>query len=323
MVLIVIGIFFGSMIFLSQYNMWQEEQIEKERLDRKSQEKIELEKIKAERERIEVDKLKEERLEAERLESLKTPEQKEIEELESLKTPEQKEADLLEVERINQERIDRNNQERKENLKSNTANVENAIIEQSAESAQMSLTCEDYQTTLEQTSLLFFKVDKLCLKAFYGTHDDFDNFYDVMENIETAMTDEGITIHDVNDQLYSTLASVEIECIQDEDLQIYSANVKESIPLVRMCYNDVFKKYGWFPLMELASKKGTYSGQITNTSQCVLFCDSYGYEPQWAKSIGVYQAASKCTTILNNWENSDPDDQSWCTELAGYLVGQR
>ena len=59
-----------------------------------------------------------------------------------------------------------------------------------------------------------------------------------------------------------------------------------------------------------------------NNDQCVLFCDSYGYEPQWAKSMGVYQAASKCTIILNDWENSNPDDQSWCTELAGYLVGQ-
>ena len=314
-VLIVIGIFFGSILFIGTHDKWQEAQIEKERLDRQSREKIELEKIKAERERIEAEK---ERVEAERLEAQKS----EVERLESLKTPEQKEAELLEAERINQERIDRSNQERKENLKSNTSNVENAIIEQSAESTQMSLTCEDYQTTLNQISHMIFKLDKLCLKAFYGTYDDFDNFYDVMESLETGIAEKGVTVHDINNQLHNTFASVEMECMQDEDLQIYSTNVKDSLPLARMCYNDVYKKYGWFPLMELTSKNGIYSGQTTNTGQCELFCDSYGYEPYWAKSIGVYQAASKCTTILNNWESSDLDDQSWCTELAGYLVGQ-
>ena len=326
LVLIVLGIFFGAVLFVGMYDQWQEAQIEKEKLDRESHERIEKEKIKAERERVEAERerveaererveaetLEAEKIEAERLESLKTPEQKEAERLETEKLKmENLEAERLEADRLNQERIDRNNQERKENLKLNTDNVK---------STQTSPTCKDYQTTLNEISYMIFELDSLCLKAFYGTYDDFDNFYGVMEDLETALAKNGLTVHDVNNQLHNTFASVEMECMQDEDLQIYSTNVKDSLPLARMCYNDVYDKYGWFPFMELTLRSGGYSGQTTNTGQCVLFCDSYGYEPQWAKSMGVYQAASKCTTILNNWESSDLDDQSWCTELAGYLV---
>ena len=164
LVLIVLGIFFGAVLLIGMYDQWQEAQIEKEKLDRESHERIEKEKIKAGRERVEAER---ERVEAETLEAEKI----EAERLESLKTPEQKEAERLEADRLNQERIDRNNQEKKENLKLNTDNVK---------STQTSPTCKDYQTTLNEISYMIFELDSLCLKAFYGTYDDFDNFYGVM-----------------------------------------------------------------------------------------------------------------------------------------------
>ena len=324
LVLIVLGIFFGAVLFVGMYDQWQEAQIEKEKLDRESHERIEKEKIKAERERVEAERerveaererveaetLEAEKIEAERLESLKTPEQKEAERLETEKLKmENLEAERLEVDRLNQERIDRNNQERKENLKLNTDNVK---------STQTSPTCKDYQTTINEIGYMVYKFDIPCLTALHGTPADFDKFYNEMENLETVMTDAGITVQDINNQVWNTFASVELECREDSKLQEISTNFKEGFLTIEMCFNDVYEKYGWFPLMELTSRGGNSSEH--NNNSCVLFCDSYGYEPYWAKSMGVYQAASKCTTILNNWESSDLDDQSWCTELAGYLV---
>ena len=326
--LIVIGIFFGSILFVGIYNEWQEAQIEKERLDRESHERIEKEKIKverekveaerekveAERERVEAERLEAQKVEAERLESLKTPEQREAERLEADRLKmDNLEAERLEAERINQERIDRNNQERKENLESNVNNV----LPQE-QSTRTSLTCEDYSKTLNELTYTVYKFDIPCLKALHGTYDDFNDFYDGMEKLETATTKAGITVDDFNSQAWNTISSIETECSADSNLQERVTNVKEGFHIIGMCFNNVYEKYGWFPLMELTSRNTVSSGHTGNF--CVLFCDSYGYEPQWAKSMGVYQAASKCTTIMNNWESADSDDLSWCTELAGYLV---
>ena len=301
-VLIVIGIIFGSLIFGGQYTTWQEEQIENKRLDMRSQERIELEKIKAERERIEVDKLKEERLEAERLESLKTPEQKE--------------ADLLEAESINQERIDRNNQEREENLKSNTSNVENSIIEQSLESTQMSLTCEVTSEELLKVTNVTTLMYDMCHEALLG---DFDNFYQFskrMSIIQDASVSKGNTVKLVNAEMWSFLNKGE-SCTEVEITVEYNKALNGMNNMVH-CFENLEENFGWFPMNDFGEYVSTE--YLIEKDTCNIFCDINDYEPQWAKNMGPYQAASRCTTIMNNWENSDEWDVQWCTELSGFLL---
>lgn len=57
------------------------------------------------------------------------------------------------------------------------------------------------------------------------------------------------------------------------------------------------------------------------TQNCSLFCDSTGYEPQWAKSMGTWQAQSKCMTLVD-LENLGTADDDWCTEFGGYLMDE-
>lgn len=67
--------------------------------------------------------------------------------------------------------------------------------------------------------------------------------------------------------------------------------------------------------------KNVYDDTLaTGHASCVLFCDSSGYEPQWAKSMGENQAISKCTTLVAN-EYGTPDS-NWCIEFSGYVLDQ-
>ena len=54
-------------------------------------------------------------------------------------------------------------------------------------------------------------------------------------------------------------------------------------------------------------------------SQRVLFCDSTGYEPGWAKSIGEQQTLNKCMAI----DDYDSRDWDWCLEFGGYVMDKR
>ena len=307
-VLIVIGIFFGSALLVNIYDQWQESQIEKERLDRESREKIELEKIKAERERVEAER---ERVEAEKLEAQKL----EAERLESLKTPEQREAERLEAERLNQERIDRNNQERKERLETNKSNTPKL-------NQQDTISCDSYEEALNALYLFSGKLNQMCESIQYGSSSDFLLFSKEMQRIENAVYGEKDSPEGINERSWKLIDTVKSECPQ---LKTKSNDAQLQFGLMGLCFEIVYEEFGEFPAMGLGMSPDYFEYNpvyTANNDQCVLFCDSYGYEPQWAKSMGVYQAASKCTIILNDWENSDPDDQSWCTELAGYLVGQ-
>lgn len=56
----------------------------------------------------------------------------------------------------------------------------------------------------------------------------------------------------------------------------------------------------------------------SSLSSCVLFCDSAGYEPQWAKSMGERRAHSKCATLVTVDDYGARD--YWCSEFFGYMV---
>ncbi len=60
------------------------------------------------------------------------------------------------------------------------------------------------------------------------------------------------------------------------------------------------------------------SDRIVSNDQCSLFCDSNNYEPVWAKSMGKYQATSKCQSIVI--ENFQSKDGKWCIELLGKIL---
>ena len=328
LVLIVLGIFFGAVLFVGMYDQWQEAQIEKEKLDRESHERIEKEKIKAERERVEAERerveaererveaetLEAQKVEAERLESLKTPEQKEAERLETEKLKmENLEAERLEAERLNQERIDRNNQDRRDGLETNNFNTPKLNQEKTK-------TCNDFKEALNQIYQSVGRYNQICESVQYGSYDDFILFSKEMQLTEDAAYSLDSTPKKINEQIWKIIDTAKSECPQ---LRTEANDRQLQFSLMGLCFESVYEEFGEFPAMWFGMSPDYFEYNpeyTTNNDQCELFCDSYGYEPQWAKSMGVYQAASKCTTILNNWENSDPDDQSWCTELAGYLV---
>ena len=55
------------------------------------------------------------------------------------------------------------------------------------------------------------------------------------------------------------------------------------------------------------------------SDNCALFCDSAGYEPSWAKSMGQNQASSKCLGV-NTPSSIGSADWNWCNEYNGYLL---
>ncbi len=59
-------------------------------------------------------------------------------------------------------------------------------------------------------------------------------------------------------------------------------------------------------------------GEVATASQCALFCDSDGYEPEWAKSMGEEQAKNKCINLVVADYSSR--DAKWCVEYAGYQL---
>ena len=60
------------------------------------------------------------------------------------------------------------------------------------------------------------------------------------------------------------------------------------------------------------------SDKIGSNNQCSLFCDSNNYEPVWTKSMGKYQAMSKCQSIVIDAYQSK--DGKWCIELLGKII---
>lgn len=66
--------------------------------------------------------------------------------------------------------------------------------------------------------------------------------------------------------------------------------------------------------------KNVYDDNLTtDRASCVLFCDSTGYEPQWAKNMGKWQAHSKCMTLIGV-EDPGTRDFNWCDEYFGYML---
>jgi hypothetical protein len=61
-----------------------------------------------------------------------------------------------------------------------------------------------------------------------------------------------------------------------------------------------------------------FSVLLSNQSFAVDFRDSNGYTPNWAKSLGPYQALNKCSTIINEITK----DGNWCFEWTAYVVDQ-
>lgn len=53
---------------------------------------------------------------------------------------------------------------------------------------------------------------------------------------------------------------------------------------------------------------------------CSLFCDSTGYEPQWAKGMGEFQAQMKCLQSISDAYGTP--DSNWCVEFSGYTLDQ-
>ncbi len=73
------------------------------------------------------------------------------------------------------------------------------------------------------------------------------------------------------------------------------------------CLNEVENKF--------LKNPNTLTNPTTQT--CNLFCDSRGYEPQWAKSISEETAFNTCIDTIP-LDNSP--DSLWCDEFIEYLV---
>ena len=92
---------------------------------------------------------------------------------------------------------------------------------------------------------------------------------------------------------------------------------KDGRPLIDAEWCLEFLKSGIVDAVTRTVSKLTGSGSINKAEpSCVLFCDSDGYEPKWAKSMGEMQA------IMNCWDvgSLDSDDLGWCLEFSGYMM---
>ena len=221
-ILIVIGIFFGSMIFIGQYSTWQESQVEKERLDRESRERIELEKIKAA-----------EKLETERLESLKTPEQREAERLEAERLNQQRQ-EQLESERLNQQRQEQIQQEQiqkhkelaQKKLTVNNANTDSA----NTENVRVAI---EYYTHLKKT---FQDMHRSCSNV--SNYEDYYIFRSFIINTQSHIDE--LIISDV------AIADHIIRLGLQDNIDITNAadSSKRSINSYSACLTDLLNEYG-------------------------------------------------------------------------------
>ena len=296
-VLLIIGVLLGTYIAIDLYKYGIDSDLEDKRLEARI---AEMENTKKPQSIISQQLEKEERLE-----NLKSTEQKEAEE--RLKR------EKAEAERLEKERILKKAEEKR--VGSGTSTIPQDRLE---------TTCNDYEVSLKEidNTTLFVQLNQLCKDAVYGSYSDFLEFSETMQGIEDGFARSGASVQEVTEGFVTEIDNAKAECPDNMNMQSIINRITESYVLMSYCFQDVYEEFGEFPAMEfgLFDYSDYDSGNTVNNDQCILFCDSYGYEPQWAKSIGVYQAASKCTTILNNWESSDIDDQSWCTELAGYLL---
>ena len=58
---------------------------------------------------------------------------------------------------------------------------------------------------------------------------------------------------------------------------------------------------------------------VIDFSTCIIFCDSTGYEPRWAKTMGQNQAMQACWSVGLSPDYSSKD-WKWCNELSGYVM---
>ena len=73
----------------------------------------------------------------------------------------------------------------------------------------------------------------------------------------------------------------------------------------------------FIPNDEGSTPDQTSMPEPTSTNTCYLFCDSTGYEPQWAKSANSDAAVRACTNVIP-FNNSN--DSLWCDEFFEYYL---
>ena len=236
---------------------------------------------------------------------------------------------------IEKERLDREGQEKIEmdKIKAERERIETEELEEQRSEAerlgnlktpeqnlQKTAACDDFKEGLTQMYEIASRYNQVCESVQYGSYGDFLIFSEEMHLFENTLHHIGTTPKKANEQTWKIIDTAKNECPQ---LKAKANDVQLQFSLMGLCFESVYEMFGEFPAMWFGMSPDYFEhnpAHTANGDQCVLFCDSYGHEPQWAKSMGVYKAASKCTTILNDWESSDPDDQSWCTEFAEYLI---
>ena len=184
--------------------------------------------------------------------------------------------------------------------------------------------CRFYEEKLDTVYETSVRFEELCKNAQFGSYSDFYDFSSKMQIVDDLLLESGSSAQEVNNLSWELFDVVEDMCSDNTGLQTKASSVQFQFSLMSLCFEDMYEEFGEFPGMELGLSPDyfDYNSKITaNNDQCLLFCDSYGYEPYWVKSMGEYQVITKCTVIFNNSESANPDDLSWCYELTGYMVG--
>lgn len=132
--------------------------------------------------------------------------------------------------------------------------------------------------------------------------------YMIMDGL--ALHGAGLTLSFTNDKQYLKFVSSEAS----ENFKKSSDMIFDNTDFYGQC--DNFKLLSTH--MDVTEKVTEFLYETDTNIDCVLFCDSAGYEPNWAKSMGEHQAQSKCLNVIVG--EFGTSDYNWCNEFNGYLL---
>ena len=191
------------------------------------------------------------------------------------------ENERINAERREAERIEQEKRIEEQNLKREAERLE---AEKLREKERF---CNDKNRKDALEELLSFipKFHQLCKTAQHGSYNDFVKFYSAMQYIKNQLANSP---QETNEYTWKIFNLLENNC-QDTEIHETVIDGKNEHIAMSMCFEEVYEKFGEFPAMELGISPDYFDHNpqhTTNNSQCSIFCDIYGYEPQWAKSMG-------------------------------------
>ena len=148
------------------------------------------------------------------------------------------------------------------------------------------MSCDDSKEALNQIYIFSGKLNQMCESVQYGSSSDFLLFYEEMQYLENAVYGVSDSPEGISERAWKLIDTAKIECPQ---LKTQSNNAQLQFSLMGLCFESIYEEFGQFPAMWLGMSPDYFEynpAYTENNNQCVLFCDSYGYEPYWPNHLG-------------------------------------